>query len=168
MTTIRRLAAEEADVFHELRLRGLAEAPVAFAATLDEDAALSIDAVRTRFPVESDRFVLGAFEEDGALVGAIGFSREARTKLRHWGRGWAMYVAPEARGQGIGRALLERLVAECRTVDGLEQIVLEVATDSVAARRLYHACGFVPFGLQRRAMRDGEAYTDVEHLALEL
>jgi RimJ/RimL family protein N-acetyltransferase len=168
MIEIRRLRADEADRFHALRLRGLEESPAAFASTLEEDLALSSDSVRARFPSAEDRFVLGAFDEAGALVGAVGFSRETKRKLRHWGKGWGMYVAPEARGRGVGRALVVRLLEECRRVEGLEQVVLEVATEAVAARALYRACGFEPFALQCDAMRDGERSYDVEHLVRRL
>jgi uncharacterized damage-inducible protein DinB len=79
-----------------------------------------------------------------------------------------MYVAPEARGRGVGRALMEALVARCRALEGLEQIVLDVATVATPARRLYAEMGFEPFGHRREAMKDGDASYDVEHMALRL
>jgi putative acetyltransferase len=52
-----------------------------------------------------------------------------------------MYVAPEIRGQGIGRALLDRLEAEARTL-GLVRLVLETGTRQEEALALYHRAGF--------------------------
>ena len=52
-----------------------------------------------------------------------------------------MYVAPETRGQGIGRALLARLEAEARTL-GLSQLVLETGTRQAEALALYRGAGF--------------------------
>ena len=101
---MRPLDAAEAGAFQALRLRGLREDPAPFAATYEEDAALSPEAVRDRFPAEEERFVLGAFDGAGRLVGAVGFSRERRAKTRHWGEVWGMYVAAEARGRAIWRA----------------------------------------------------------------
>ena len=165
---VRALEHSEAEIFHELRLRGLREDPAPFAATYDEDAALSLEAVRNRFPVEADRFVLGAFDAAARLVGVVGFSREQRSKLHHWGVVWGMYVAPEARGQGVGRDLMAELVSRCRRIDGLEQIVLEVATAAEPARRLYAALGFEVYGARREAMKAGDEYYDVELMVLRL
>jgi putative acetyltransferase len=52
-----------------------------------------------------------------------------------------MYVAPDVRGQGIGRALLARLEAEAHML-GLTRLVLETGTRQSEALALYHAAGF--------------------------
>ena len=54
-----------------------------------------------------------------------------------------MYVTREVRGQGVGRALLDRLEAEARTL-GLTRLVLETGTRQVEALALYHRAGFTP------------------------
>jgi GNAT superfamily N-acetyltransferase len=59
-----------------------------------------------------------------------------------------MYVAPDARGEGIGRALVARLEAEARTL-GLTRLVLETGTRQLAALALYRRVGFTdipPYG----------------------
>lgn len=52
-------------------------------------------------------------------------------------------VAPEARRQGIGRALLRRFLTEARA-RGAEQCFLEVRVTNAAAIALYAGEGFVP------------------------
>ncbi len=52
-----------------------------------------------------------------------------------------MYVAPEARGQGVGGALLARLEAEARAL-GLARVVLETGIRQVEALALYRRAGF--------------------------
>jgi GNAT superfamily N-acetyltransferase len=52
-----------------------------------------------------------------------------------------MYVAPEVRGYGIGRALLARLEEEARNL-GLERLVLETGTRQAEALALYRNSGF--------------------------
>jgi len=52
-----------------------------------------------------------------------------------------MYVAPDLRGKGIGRALLARLEAEARAL-GLARLVLETGTRQAEALALYRRAGF--------------------------
>ena len=54
-----------------------------------------------------------------------------------------MYAAREVRGQGVGRAVLERLEAEARSL-GLTRLVLETGSRQVEALALYHRAGFTP------------------------
>jgi|SRR5207253_1321563 len=53
-----------------------------------------------------------------------------------------MYVAPDARGQGIGRALLDRLESEARRL-GLARLVLETGIRQAEALALYCRAGFI-------------------------
>ncbi|HJR65791.1 MAG TPA: GNAT family N-acetyltransferase [Gemmatimonadaceae bacterium] len=52
-----------------------------------------------------------------------------------------MYVAPDVRGHGIGRALLTRLEEEARAL-GLTRLVLETGTRQAEALALYRNAGF--------------------------
>ncbi|GIH90178.1 GNAT family N-acetyltransferase [Planobispora siamensis] len=52
-----------------------------------------------------------------------------------------MYVRPQARGRGIGRAILERLLADARTI-GYRAARLETATFMREAHALYRSLGF--------------------------
>ena len=54
-----------------------------------------------------------------------------------------IYVRPEARGRGLGRALLAELVEPARAA-GLEHVSLEVLVRNSEARRLYERLGFAP------------------------
>ena len=61
-------------------------------------------------------------------------------------RGWTsrlagMAIVPEARGCGVGRWLMDQLIAEART-RGERAMVLEVIEGNTAAVRLYETCGF--------------------------
>ncbi|HEX8232870.1 MAG TPA: ribosomal protein S18-alanine N-acetyltransferase [Caulobacteraceae bacterium] len=57
-------------------------------------------------------------------------------------------VAPAARRQGLGRALVEGLARQARLA-GAAALFLEVAEDNGAARALYQGCGFVLAGRRR-------------------
>ena len=53
-----------------------------------------------------------------------------------------LYVVPERRGQGIGRALLEAAIEHARE-RGADFMDLGTSEDDVAARALYESLGFV-------------------------
>ena len=52
-----------------------------------------------------------------------------------------LYVVPGRRGQGLGRALMEAVLATARE-EGADGIDLNTSVDDVAARRLYESLGF--------------------------
>jgi ribosomal protein S18 acetylase RimI-like enzyme len=52
-----------------------------------------------------------------------------------------LYVVPQARGRGIGRALLEATMEAAREA-GATRIELGTSTDDTAAIALYESCGF--------------------------
>ena len=56
-----------------------------------------------------------------------------------------LFVTPDARGRGLGRALLRALEAEARA-NGVRQLHLEVEHGNEGARRLYLAEGFAATG----------------------
>ena len=52
-----------------------------------------------------------------------------------------LYVVPERRGHGVGRALLEAVMGHARQ-RGAARIELNTSVDDVAARALYESAGF--------------------------
>lgn len=57
-----------------------------------------------------------------------------------------MYVAPDVRGTGLGRHLLDALEAEARALR-VRRLVLETGVRQAAALALYRAAGFQPIPL---------------------
>jgi len=56
-----------------------------------------------------------------------------------------LYIAPDHRRRGVGRALVEMVVQAAKEA-GAAEIVLATSGDNEAARRLYQACGFASEG----------------------
>jgi RimJ/RimL family protein N-acetyltransferase len=112
--------------------------------------------------------VLGAFAEDAALIGSVGLSIEVRSKQRHKGLLFGMYVAPEQMTRGVGRALLDACLDRARSIPALEQINLTVTATNARAVRLYEAAGFEIFGVEERALKIDGAYYPKAHMVLYL
>jgi len=78
-------------------------------------------------------------ERSGDVLGCVAF-RRVTNEICEMKR---MYVRPYARGNDLGRDLVERLIAEAR-IAGYREMRLDVMEKSVSARRLYKGFGFVP------------------------
>ena len=111
-------------------------------------------------------FYLGAFDE--TLIGMVGFYREEGIKDRHKGYVVSMYVLPEKRGYGMGKALMQELIAQAKQLAGLEQLQLAVVTTNRAACLLYRSLGFEVYGTEPRALKMGEHYWDEDLMVLGL
>jgi ribosomal protein S18 acetylase RimI-like enzyme len=122
--------------------------------------------VRARFR-RPENVILGA-SVDGRLVGTVSCARELYQKGRHRTTITGMYVVPEARGRGVGGALLDEAIARARRWAGVEQVHLTVVTENDAAARLYRARGFATYGVEPRALKLGDRYVDEELMILDL
>jgi ribosomal protein S18 acetylase RimI-like enzyme len=156
---IRALAPDDAPAFLALRLRGLREHPEAFSSSYEEERESALADVERRLEAAADAAVFGAHIE-GALVGVTGVRREGRIKLAHKAHIWGVYVAPEARGRGIGERLLRLALAFARDRLGVRQVNLGVNAGNAAAVALYRKLGFAEYGLERGFMPVGGVLHD--------
>src|SRR5215467_12210533 len=120
---IRFLNTDDAGEWLRLRLEALKHDPSAFSASLEEYDSLSVEEVKRRLWSSADAFVVGATEA-GQLIGIAGFYREQGAKTRHKGRVWGVYVSPAARGKGVGRGMMQKLLERGAKVSGVEQILI--------------------------------------------
>ncbi len=159
--TLRLLTASDLPAYKALRDLGLRNDPEAFTSDFESEAQRSPTSYAARLgqPPDSD-FILGAFSVDGSLLGSVVCARETRLKIRHEASLVGMIVAPQARGQGVGRTLLAGFDTQVRRIPGIEHVVLSVSAHNHSAVRLYESAGFLRYGLLPRALKWGERYFD--------
>ena len=102
-------------------------------------------------------------EVEGAVVGVGGLKRLSDTA----GEVKRMFVRPSARGLGVGRTIVERLVADAREL-GFETVYLESASFMHSAHALYRSVGFVPSDSYAGREFEGVAHDVSIFMRLEL
>ncbi len=142
--------------------------PWSFVESPEQLRAIPVDeyALRLR-SAETANFVFGAFENN-ELVGMVGFYQEVPAKRRHKGWIWGVFVAPNARGRGIGKSLMLRAIEKAKTLPELDMILLTVSVNQPAPRQLYGSLGFRSIGIEPRGLKIGAQHLDEEHMVLEL
>jgi GNAT superfamily N-acetyltransferase len=143
---IRRVRADEWRELRDLRLQALQDSPDAFW-TLYEEAVERSDAEWHEWTTFPCHVAL----EDGRLVGMVAaFAHEDDPRTAEL---IAMFVTPEARGRGIGAALVDAQLAWAHS-EGFERVSLMVNVERTSAFRLYERSGFRDTG-ERSRLRDG-------------
>jgi len=166
---LRVLNAADAPAYRAFRLKMLVHFPAAFTTTLAEAQARNIAWYGKRIADKArpDDFILGAFD-NGALCGMAGLERFTRAGNRHKATLFGMAVDPAYQRQGIGEALIRGLIARARKIGGLLQIHLEVTEGNRRAEDLYLRCGFMPYGVEPRAVIQQSLEFDKLHMTLML
>ena len=156
MLSIREARGDEWPLWRDLRLRALADSPDAFGQTLADARTHDEAQWRSYVAPRSDATRLVA-ERDGAPVGmcVVVIADDQRAA-----NVYAMWVAPEARGAGAGRALVEAALAWARSRAVLD-VTSHVSDRHPAAKRLYLRCGFVATGERAPLRRGSEIQSDI-------
>jgi len=125
----------------DVRVRALTDAPFAYGSRLEEEQ----DRPESLWRASLERQATATFlaidgHETVGLVRTFVAPEDVTTAELV-----SMWVAPHARGQGVGRHLVAAVVewAEDREATGVQ---LWVTERNAAARRLYESCGFVLSG----------------------
>ena len=162
---VRELERHEWALFRELRLRALAESPDAFARRLaDEQAQPDAHWLRlTESVTTPGGQVMLVAEEEGRARGLVfGLFDKERPKTGHVA---GMWVAPGARGKGVGQSLLDGVIGWARARE-LTRLELWVTEGNGPATRLYERAGFADTG--RREALASNPTLQTNHMALTL
>ena len=157
---VRRLAPDDWQLWRDVRLESLADAPYAYGSTLDRERRFDESDWRGRLSGGNGVVAVAIIGQEPA--GAMGVYPPA-------GEGWAMLVAawvrPTARGRGVGDALVAELLDWSRE-SGYPELELRVADGNDPARKLFLRNGFLPTG--EHEPLESDPTVDTERLVYKL
>lgn len=104
------------------------------------------------------RFV--ALDADGMVTGWIACSLVSDRCVYAGVVEHSVYVHPDARGRGIGRALLTALIAATEAA-GIWTIQSGIFPENTASHALHTACGFRAVGIRERVGKHHDTWRDV-------
>jgi ribosomal protein S18 acetylase RimI-like enzyme len=139
---VRRIGADEADLLRDVRLRALRDAPMSFGSTLAREEGYEPETWE-RWAADSaggERQAIFVVEPGAGMASGVMDDEEPALIYLY-----AMWVAPEARGSGAGRALVEAVVAWA-TERGATRLTTSVTEGNAAGAALYAAAGFADTG----------------------
>ena len=162
------LQPSDAPQYRELMLQAYELAADAFTSTAGERAAEPESFWVKRIADPSGlSAAFGAFE-GRELVGTVALQCSPKPKTKHKALVIGMYTAPAARGKGVGRALLEAIVAHARAKNGLLLLTLTVTEGNGPAVNLYRSVGFQTFGVEPMAIHTPSGFKAKVHMWLPL
>ena len=139
MVLVRETVGDDWQALRDIRLEALRDAPEAFGSSYEREA-LGSDAHWHDRIARGGTFLV-FIPEASAPAGLAGGYREDPDIMELV----SMYVRPQARGRGVGEALVAA-VARWAEANGAKSLHLWVTETNAPARLLYQRLGFVPTG----------------------
>ena len=137
---VRQLTEQDWCEYKRLRLASLQDAPDSFGSTFEKERMFSEAAWRARLTATKVATQLPLIVSlNGASVGlAFGVVHSNCDRCAHV---YQMWVANSARGQGVGKLLLQEILDWAKGLN-IDEVNLLVTVDNTAAIRLYQRLGF--------------------------
>jgi GNAT superfamily N-acetyltransferase len=135
-----------------VRLAALKEAPYAFGSSYEREQSAEESNWRERLGNRA-QLVAEVGGEVAGTAGGIASDRNSAALISMW-------VAPHARGRGVGARLVNAVVDWAKR-EGYDSVFLWVTGGNAVAERLYERCGFVRTG-QVQPVHPGEPRVEYE------
>ena len=139
MLEIQRLQASEGARWRSIRLSALEDAPDAFGTTLAEASTLALECWSRQVQKLPTFVAVRAGVDVGVVRGSPAVEETDAAFLL------SMWVARQARGDGVGSALVDAVIKWAHS-RGFSRLILDVADANRSAIALYARKGFKPTG----------------------
>lgn len=104
--------------------------------------------------------VLGCVDAAGELLGFASYGPFRDKPANRFTLEHAIYVAEAARGQGIGRLLLQALVQRA-TNEGYHTLIAAIDTENLSSIYLHESAGFIQVGVLREVAHKFDRWLDL-------
>ena len=127
-----------------------------------EETAPTVEEMARRIAEVGDRGLPWLLAEEGGVVRGYAYAAPFRLRAAYrYTVEDSIYLAPDAVGKGVGRALLGHLIGRCEAM-GLRQMVAVIGdAENTGSIRLHTRCGFDRVGAFRAAGWKLGAWRDV-------
>ena len=106
-------------------------------------------------------------KENNQIIGNGYIHSSPRERIKHKAE-IAISVLKSHWGKGVGKLLMNTLIAYAKETGFIETIYLEVRSDNKRAIKLYESCGFKYYGKNEKAIKIGDIYFDWDLMRLDL
>lgn len=106
---------------------------------------------RAWFDEHTGKHILYVYETDGCVGGYASLSRYRDRKAFDSAVEISIYVHKDYRGQGIGRSLMQEILAYAKQCDRIETVIALITSENAASIHLHETFGFSYCGQIRNA-----------------
>jgi len=139
MIDIQQLSLDDVERLRAIRLTALQDAPQAFTTTFQQMEALSPEGWLKQLTSLTTFVAVVDGIDSGMVRGTPNPDDDSSADLI------SLWVAPQARGRGVGEALIDAVITWARS-EGYTRLVLEAGIENRSAVALYTRKGFKPTG----------------------
>ena len=159
---IGQLSPDDWPKYREIRLQALQTSPTSFASTYDECVVYPDEYWRSQLEKskrKEELLVLCALDQE-KVVGMIVLQWHNKSIVKHVTEIHGVYVTSSYRGQGVGKLLLDAVIAAAKQDLHCTKVKLGVNAENTKALKLYTSYGFKVVGKHERELRYGSVYCD--------
>jgi ribosomal protein S18 acetylase RimI-like enzyme len=150
--------------FKEIRLAALKGEPQAFGSSYAKNVAYPDSVWQERLrDCENKKGICLFAKLEGKIVGMVMGGRTDEDKHAHLSHIWGTYVDSKARGKGVGKELMQKVIEELGKDADVQKIRVGVNAEQKPAIKLYESFGFKQIKTLLMKMGDG-----LEHQELEM
>jgi ribosomal protein S18 acetylase RimI-like enzyme len=158
-----KLAISDWKDFKEMRLAALKEEPQAFGSSYAKEAAYPDSMWQERLREGENKKGIYLFAKlEGKMIGMVMGGRTDEDQQAGLAHVWGTYVDLKARGKGVGKELMQRVIEEIGKDMDVQKILVGVNAEQKPAIKLYESFGFKQIKTMLMKMGDGSEHQELE------
>jgi ribosomal protein S18 acetylase RimI-like enzyme len=161
MITIRRLDANDFQLWRNIRLEALQKHPEYYLSAYEEEH-LKTDKDWQESLQNND--VFGLFD-NSKLISVLCYTQFKNVKSQHKAQLWGIYTLPSYRKQGYARKILVYVLKYAKK--RVKKCVLSCSNANQGAINIYKQLGFISFGLETKSIIVNGKYYDENLMVLD-